>query len=53
MATTTQHRAAREMLYLVEEYQREHGGVDEIDLAEVAHWAIATNAGIARRPIPR
>jgi hypothetical protein len=41
MATTRQHHASREMLYLVEEYKREHG-VDEIDLAEVAQWAIRT-----------
>jgi hypothetical protein len=38
MATTKQHRDAREMLYLVEEYKRVHK-VDEIDLAAVAHWA--------------
>ena len=56
-----QNQSAREMLYLVEEYKREHG-VDEIDLAEVAAWAISTRrwqrppmdpAAILRRELAR
>lgn len=45
MATTKQHRASREMLYLVELYKQAHNLDDsaEIDLAEVAHWAIANH----------
>jgi len=38
MAISKAHRAQREMLYLVEEYKRVHG-VEEIDLASIAHWA--------------